>query len=321
MTHGALKGRTVAGFYSLRKLAIAMPNRRTDVGATIARTSFGNENMRPLSLGWRTDMIFARFDGEVVERDTYRVVRTPTNPGFWWGNFLLFDDAPGPGDAARWMALFDAEIAQLQPVSRHIAFGINTTQRFDAPADFIAAGFEHYESTVLTMSRAQRRPPRVSVDATHYHVRPLVLPAEAALAVELQVAVDAGEHQPIADYRLFRERQMLRYGAMERAGMGHWFGVFTNDGAIVADCGLFVDETGTLGRFQHVGTHPSFRRRGLCTALIAAVCGHGFELMNLQTLVIVADPLDVAIGLYESLGFERAASTWQLQRAPIADAL
>ena len=39
---------------------------------------------RELSLGWRTDLIFARFDGEVVARDDCLVVRTPTNPGFWW---------------------------------------------------------------------------------------------------------------------------------------------------------------------------------------------------------------------------------------------
>jgi len=286
----------------------------------MVRTNFGVDFVRALTLGWRTDLIFARFDGEVIERGPYRVVPTPTNPGFWWGNFLLFDDAPCAGDAARWTALFEAEIAQAQAGSRHIAFGINTTQPFDAPPEFASAGFEHHESTVLTMTRAQRRRPRVSLDATRYRVRPLALPADAGLAVDLQVATDAGEHQPIADYRLFRERQMLRYGAMERAGLGHWFGVFAADGTLVADCGLFIDETGSLGRFQHVGTHPSFRRRGLCTALIDAVCGHGFDVMNLQTLVIVADPHDVAIVLYESLGFQRGASTWQLQRAPMAGA-
>jgi RimJ/RimL family protein N-acetyltransferase len=112
---------------------------------------------------------------------------------------------------------------------------------------------------------------------------------------------------------------MQRYAAMERAGLGHWFGVFavTDDGEqLVADCGLFRDESGTLGRFQHVETHPQWRRRGLCRALIRAVCAHGFEAMGLQSLVIVADPDDVAIGLYESVGFERGLSTWHLQRAP-----
>ena len=276
--------------------------------------------MKPLSLGWRTDLIFARFDGEVVERAAYRVVRTPTNPGFWWGNFLLFDAAPRAGDAAHWLECFDAEIAQRQPASRHVAFGVNAAQAFELPADFVAAGLACYASTVLTLTPDQRRPPRHALDAARFSVRQLALPAQAALAVELHVASDAGEHQPVADYRLFRERQMARYGAMERAGLGHWFGVFTHEGQLVADCGLFVDETRTLGRFQHVSTHPAFRRRGLCTALIHAVCAHGFEAMGLQTLVIVADPDDVAIGLYESVGFERGTSSWQLERAPPKDA-
>jgi RimJ/RimL family protein N-acetyltransferase len=276
--------------------------------------------MNPLSLGWRTDLIFARFDGEVMERAGYRVVRTPTNPGYWWGNFLLFDAAPRAGDAAHWLERFDAEIAQRQPGSRHVAFGVNAAEPFELPADFAAAGLTRYESTVLTMGRAQQRPPRKLPPAAQFQVHRLVLPDQAGLAVELHVASDAGEHEPIADYRLFRERQMARYGAMERAGLGHWFGVFTHEGRLVADCGLFVDETRMLGRFQHVSTHPDFRRRGLCTALIHAVCRHGFEAMGLDTLVIVADPGDVAIGLYESVGFERGASSWQLERVPAKEA-
>jgi hypothetical protein len=43
-----------------------------------------------LSLGWRSDLVFARFDGEVVDRGNHLLVRTPGNPTFWWGNFLLF---------------------------------------------------------------------------------------------------------------------------------------------------------------------------------------------------------------------------------------
>ena len=31
------------------------------------------------SLGWQTDLIFARFDGEVADRGDHLLVRTPTN--------------------------------------------------------------------------------------------------------------------------------------------------------------------------------------------------------------------------------------------------
>lgn len=42
-----------------------------------------------LSLGWRTDLIFARFDGQVTDCGKHVRVRTPANPTFWWGNLHL----------------------------------------------------------------------------------------------------------------------------------------------------------------------------------------------------------------------------------------
>ena len=273
----------------------------------------------PRSLGWRTDLIFARFDGEVIARAGHLVVRTPHNPTFWWGNFLLFDRAPREGDAAAWCAHFRAEITARQPDSRHVTFGVDTDAAFTLPDDFARAGFTLFASTVLTMRREQLRAPR-ALAGGDFQIRALRLPAEADAAVELQVVADAGVVETPADYRLFRQRQMRRYEAMERAGMGHWFAVQAchaeGGEQLVADCGLFHEPGQKLGRFQHVVTHPLWRRRGLCSALIHAVCQHGFDRMGLDTLVIVADPDDVAIRLYEALGFERGASIWHLEKAP-----
>ncbi len=272
-----------------------------------------------LSLGWRTDLIFPRFDAQVTERPDYVVVRTPHNPTFYWGNFLLFDHPPREGDAPAWLAAFDAEIAREQPLSRHLAFGIDTPHPGALPADMAAAGLALDPATVLTMQAHQLGSPAHTL-APQFSIRTLDLPAEESLAVELQVASDAGDFE-LAGYRVFRQRQMQRYGAMVAAGLGNWFGVFaaTPDGVqLVADCGLFCDGNG-LGRFQFVSTHPAWLRRGLCTALIHTVCRHGFGALGLHTLVIVADPLDVAIGLYESVGFERGVTTWHLERRPVGD--
>jgi RimJ/RimL family protein N-acetyltransferase len=272
-----------------------------------------------LSLGWRTDLIFARFDGEVVDRGDYILVRTPSNPTFWWGNFLLFRHAPAAGDLARWMALFEQEIGTPQPASRHRAFGVDAPGRLALPPDFAAAGFERSEATVLTLTsgrlRASARPPS---NGTVFRV--LQLPRDGAAVVDKQVDVDGARYEP-AGYRLFAERQMARYAAMQAAGLGHWFGLVAEDAGrpvLAASCGLFRDaaQPPGLGRFRYVSTHPAWRRRGLCTALIRAVCRHGFEAMGLHTLVMVADPADVAIGIYESVGFRRGVSTWQLERRP-----
>ena len=275
-----------------------------------------------LSLGWRTELIFHRFDAQIIERPECIVVRTPHNPTFYWGNFLLLDHPPAEGDAPRWRALFDTEIARRQPESRHLAFGIDGAAPHALPADVAALGVAMFPSTVLTLRREQLRAPRRPL-AAPFAIRALRLPAEAAQAVELQVASDAKGFEA-AGYRVFRERQMARYGRMAAAGLGDWFGVFaeTPQGTLlVADCGLFRDGFGprAIGRFQFVSTHPAWRRQGLCSALIHAVCGHGFDVLGLASLVIVADPADVAIGLYESLGFVRDHAMWHLERRPTAE--
>lgn len=64
--------------------------------------------MQVNSLGYRTDLIFHRFDGQVLDRGDYLVIKTPTNPTFYWGNFLLFAEPPGDGDDVRWTMLASA---------------------------------------------------------------------------------------------------------------------------------------------------------------------------------------------------------------------
>ena len=51
----------------------------------------------PRSLVLATDIDVLAIDHTVTRRDGYLVVRSPTNPVFWFGNFLMFDDAPAPG--------------------------------------------------------------------------------------------------------------------------------------------------------------------------------------------------------------------------------
>ena len=279
------------------------------------------KRMDQLSLGWRTHLIFPRFDAQVIERADCLVVRTPANPAFWWGNFLLFDQAPQPGDAARWLRRFDEELVRHDSRVQHLAYGIDVSEPFELPADFAAAGLALSEESVLQIAAHQLRPASL---ADGFTVRPLRLPKEAGLVVDAQVASDAGEHEP-QSYRRHREKMMERYGAMSCAAWGHWFGVFAHTPTgerLVADCGLYADgplSQQTPGRFQHVSTHPAWRRRGLCRAMIHAVCRHGFEQMGLQHLVMQADPHEVAIGIYESLGFQRGASTWQLERKPLSE--
>jgi ribosomal protein S18 acetylase RimI-like enzyme len=270
------------------------------------------DDLRP---GWRSDFILHRHGAQVLERADCLVVRTPANPHFYWGNFLLLPQAPRDHELAHWMDRFDEEITRLQPASQHVALGVNAPPAGEALPTWLGAGFERIQSAVLELRPGQlRAPARAARGAVQ--VRPLDLAHELEAVVALQAADPHGFD--LAHYTQHRRAQMQRYARMAEAGEALWFGVWC-DGVLAADCGLMRTRTepGALGRFQHVSTHPLWRRRGLCSALVQAVCRHGFEAWGVARLLMCADPDDVAIGIYESLGFARIDAEWGLQlRAP-----
>ena len=278
------------------------------------------DDLRP---GWRSDFILHRHGAVVTERADCLVVRTPANPNFYWGNFLLLPQAPLDAELAHWMDRFDEEITRLQPASQHVALGINGAPAGEALPTWVGAGFELMFTAVLQLRPGQLRPLQRTARGD-VQVRPLDLAHELEAAVALQCA-DAVGFEP-THYERHRRAQMQRYARMAEAGEALWFGAWCN-GVLAADCGLMRDGPqpgaqpgagqGGLGRFQHVSTHPLWRRRGLCSTLVHEVSRFGFETWGLARTLMCADPEDVAIGIYESLGFERIDREWCLQlRAP-----
>ena len=252
------------------------------------------------SLAYRTDLIFARFNGDVTEKDDYLVVRTPSNPTYWWGNFLLFRRPPEPGDEERWTALFHREIGA-PPEVEHIALGYDSGIKGAGNVKgFLAAGFTHDESVVLSAQQKDIvKPAKFNTEA---ELRPLASEAEWQEVVELQVASRENYFSDDeAGYRRFRQDTVANYRKMVAAGLGYWFGAFLN-GALVADLGIFCENG--VARFQNVETHPAFRRRGLCGALVYTAAQRAFATLGAQTLVMVADPEYHAANIYESVGFQ-----------------
>ena len=265
-----------------------------------------------LSPGWQTHLMFAEFDGEVTEHADHIVVRSPRSPGYYWGNFLLYNRLPSGADFGLWMQRFDEAIVQPAPGTGHVAFGMQAqaqAEAFTAPQPFIDAGFTGFGVATLTLQRSGLlNLPKVP-DA-RFELRPLRLPAEVSGVVDLNMACNDEGYEP-EGYRQFRSHQMQRYSDMAAAGMGHWWGAL-HEGTVVAALGLFGQRH--AGRFQHVETHPDFRRQGLCRALVHKACTHGFAQMGWHTLVMGADPDDVAIGIYRQVGFQQHDTLWMLER-------
>ena len=260
--------------------------------------------MRVVSLGFRTDLAVLALGGsEIVHRDRYVVVRTPANPTYFWGNFLLFADPVGQGEMPGRLERFATEL----PGAEHVAFGIDSLDGTAGDVDgLVRAGFEVSRDTVLTAAALQ--PPGQEIDA---EIRPLQGNDEWAQALELHVAcVPPGDEHATAE---FLAAQVGGYRALSESADATWYGAFSA-GRLQSWLGIVADGTG-LARFQSVETHPDARRRGLASALVhhagRSALGNG-----VTTLVIVADPGYDAIGIYRALGFVETETQVQLTRPP-----
>ncbi|PKL76498.1 MAG: N-acetyltransferase [Candidatus Melainabacteria bacterium HGW-Melainabacteria-1] len=255
------------------------------------------------SLARRSDLIFARFEGEVLERDDYMVVRTPGNPGYHWGNYLIFEQEPQVGDFERWQALFQAEFADM--ALRHQVFSWNP-----GPADpgqvapFVTAGFSLDRAVVLTAKQVLAPPyPRDDLS-----IRPLQSDADWEQAIVNQYRCRDPQFDG-AGYWGFKRRQFASYRAMAEQGLGAWFGAFVGE-QLVADLGVFYD--GRLGRYQNVGTDPAFRRQGICATLVSQTANYALSHWPIDVLVMEADADYHAARIYESVGFAPVETNYSL---------
>jgi ribosomal protein S18 acetylase RimI-like enzyme len=248
------------------------------------------------SLGYRTDLFFPAFEGEVIDRGSYLVIKTPANPTFYFGNFLLFEDPPGEGDFRKWQELFAEEIGK-PPHVQHKAFGWDTTKHDSGVIQpFLDNGY-HLEVSVVLTARRDDLNQKTSLDFT---IRQLVSNDDWVQSVENQV--NSREPSFSKDgYRVYRQGQAKRCQKMVAAGLGAWFGAFTAD-RLVSDLGIFC--SGDLGRYQAVQTHHDFRRQGIAWALVFQAAQYAFANHDIDRLVIVAEANSPAQGLYQSIGFQ-----------------
>jgi GNAT superfamily N-acetyltransferase len=252
--------------------------------------------MEVRSIGYRTDLFFPAFDGEIIDCGNYLVIRTPKNPSFYWGNFLFFDRPPVEGDYQRWQELFAKEIGS-PPLITHQTFGWDTVNDEQGVIDpFLENGY-HLERSVVLATRQFNAPANNAPQVT---VRPLMDDDDWMQAVENQVACREPEFAGAAGYRLFKQRQMQRYRAMTQAGLGAWFGAFIGS-RLVADLGIFC--LNHLGRYQSVQTHPDYRRKGIASRLVFESGTYAIRHFGLENLVIVADTGSVAERIYQAAGF------------------
>lgn len=242
------------------------------------------------SLGFRTDLILTRFDGVVEDRGDYLVVRTPTNPRYYWGNLLIFDRSPRLGDFGHWMELFKKEI----PDARHVTLGWDSEET-GVLDEFLAAGFAFEPGLVLGTS-APAKPRRFNPAV---EVKPMTSERDWERWVEIQLLSNQ-KNFPRADLEAFYLGQRARYRKVVDQGLGTFFGAYLG-GELAGTLGILKD--GSLGRYQIVSTHPERQRQGVCATLVHGAARFAQQSMGIEKLVMIVDESNPARSVYESVGF------------------
>ncbi len=272
----------------------------------------------PRSLVWATDIDTLPLDRVVERRDGYLAVRSPSNPAHYWGTLLVFDEAPVAGDGPRWEALFDEAFGD-DPRVRHRTFAWDRPDGAvgSAREELVGRGYTLDESIGLVAEAGSLAPhPRENGDVTVRALDPSGGVDEElwAAVLELQVASRDEVHEE-ESHRVFSRARQRDLRALFLAGRGAWYvAIEPERGEVAGSCGVVV--TGGRGRFQAVDTALPYRRRGICSRLVVAAAQHATEAYGAERFVIVADAGYHALGLYESLGFERREHVFGVSRWP-----
>jgi GNAT superfamily N-acetyltransferase len=232
-------------------------------------------------LSWHTDLAVLVASGSSVEEHAdHLVVRTPSDPTYEWGNFVLVTDPATVNDATRWESAFASDF----PDAAHRAIGLPV-----APTDVAAweaRGLEVEHEDVLV--RDEPLPPQPLPEG--YVVRPL--------------SSDADWVQSPASRRAARRR-------LVDSGNAVFLGAFAG-GELAADLGI-VDCGAGEARYQDVATRAPHRRRGLASHLLGAASAWA-ALRGVHTWVILADAGDAPSRLYQGLGFTQVGPSSQAYR-------
>lgn len=250
------------------------------------------------SVGLASDVMVMRDVSSLEARDGYQVVRTPTEPNFWWGNFVIFDDCPA--DPSAQIAAFKTEF----PDAAHMLIVWDDPEMTPGVghAALERKGFfiDVADVLVLTGDLIRAALPEGII------IRPVRTDADWRAVIDLQTDIGLAEgHDPVA-HRPYVENRFAAIRAQCEAGVSCWFGAW--DGMVLAgDLGIMTD--GRTARYRSVETRDIYRRNGICPALVCAAYDWAMARGPSAQTVIIAMANSAAGRIYRRCGFTHSETS------------
>ncbi|MDG1431708.1 MAG: GNAT family N-acetyltransferase [Paracoccaceae bacterium] len=257
------------------------------------------------SLGLATDIMVLGDRSYLEEREDRYVLRTPEEPDFWFGNMIIYrEDVIEP---AKQIETFKAEF----PDAKHTTIGwdVPNMEGGDRLAYFSNLGFKTDQCDVLVLSGTLAP----AGSTSNFTIRPLSTDEDWEKATDLQgiIGVETGNN---ADgYYDYIKTRMIACRRLTEEGRGVWLGAFSGD-ELAGDLGIYANKD--IARFQAVETRPSYRRQGVCAALVTAGVQWAQSRFPNTKTVIVADEDSAAGRIYRRCGFEMKEQLLAVYRGP-----
>ncbi len=248
-------------------------------------------------LSHQTEMIVYRLQSIVEEKDRYCKVSSPERPNYYWGNFLLFPQAPQENDFHQWMKYYQEEFDIGK--QNFVSFTWDEEEEGDVKA-FLKNGFKHEVLHALVLKELKK---------------PIILNRvirirELSEGQEWEQQIQMHLTEP--GYTLdFLQGQARSFQDLIARGVAKRFGAFIGD-RLVADLGIIYE--GDILRFNNIIVHPKFRRRGICRTLVYEVSRLIVEAERFDKIVMQAEAGEPAETLYLSLGFEKVQRSHFLEK-------
>ena len=250
---------------------------------------------------YRLDFEFPGLIEQIEDRGDYVAFRTPSLPGFFWGNYLLFPNPPGPEDYDRWRAAFRAEFGSVEEL-HHEAFGWDTpTGEVGNVEPFVDAGFQVSRGSVM-LAKEVTRPPHLS---TEVEIR--VANSEKEWTAATDCIAEYSREGVTMNRRLARKLEIWR--ELTEKGAGVCYNACLN-GRAVGGLGTYLIQNTIV--VDDVATHPDFQGRGVARTAVYTACRQSIEQPDLERLLLHAEHGSAAERMYEQIGFRTAEQLLEL---------
>ena len=247
--------------------------------------------MTRITPGWETDLAILKHSGSVIEEfKDHILIRSPHNPDYHWGNFILVTNKALVDDSNRWMQAFHDAF----PEANWVAIGL--TEYPKAEQSWQSHGLELERMDVLKSNVT----PSIPEISPVYESR--IFQEEdwdLLIAKEISENKKSGEHES-ESFDRFITNSINGSKELSRIGIAAWFGAFY-ESELVASLGIIL--CGDIARYQSVQTTEEHRRQGLASHLLGKAANWA-RLKGCRTLVIVTESTNDAGRVYRKAGFQ-----------------